>query len=444
MSTRVQLQELATKAYIYFYPLVSMEMTRLQFLHSDPKSNPSLVAAGPLNRVGHFRNFPSADIKTVVRVNFDTLYSTGWVDLSQGPVVLSVGENTVKRYYELPLHDMWSDSFAIPGSRTTGYEAQNFLITPSCWSGDVPEGMQVIKSPTLYAWLIGRVQAQGEDDPTLREFQDSIKFTPLNNWLSGEAVQLKDVPKRDDLILSKPVTYVVNEMSAQQYYTMALEALQVNKPHLSDWSIIAQLKKIGLEAGKKFDDLPIDIQEVLQDSMQLGLQKLMEETPKIAHVYNGWQVNNSVMGVYGNEYLKRAVIALIALGANPVDEAIYPFAQSDENGEKLVSEKNYVIHFDKDQLPPVHAFWSLTMYDQDGFQVDNELGRFALGDRNNLSYNADGSLDIYIQHKRPHANLITNWLPSPPNGEIGLTMRLYNPTEAIALLQWLPPVISTN
>lgn len=441
MTKTNHLKELAEQAYVYFYPLVSMEMTRLQFLYNDPKVTPSMVAAGPLNNIGHFKEFPSADVKTVVRVNFDTLYSTGWVDLVDGPVVLSVGENTSKRYYELPLHDMWSDSFAIPGSRTTGHEANNWLIIPPGWQGEVPKGLEVIQSPTMYAWLIGRVQANGDHDTSFLEFQESIKLTPLKNWLSGEEVVLKKPEPRDDLNISKPVTFVVNEMSAQQYYDMALEALAVNPPHTSDWSIIAQLKRIGVEAGKKFSELPKETQHALAEGMVTGLQKLYDEMPTIAGVYNGWQVNNSVMGVYGNEYLKRAVIALMALGANPVEEAVYPFAQTDANGDILVSEKKYVVHFDADKLPPVRAFWSLTMYDKDGFQVANEINRFAIGDRNDLKYNEDGSLDIYLQTKRPSEDLVSNWLPSPQSGEIGLTMRLYNPSEAIATLKWVPPVI---
>jgi hypothetical protein len=138
-------------------------------------------------------------------------------------------------------------------------------------------------------------------------------------------------------------------------------------------------------------------------------------------------MNTDAIGVYGNYYLKRAIVALIGLGANQPDDAIYPVAISDSDGNSVMAENKYVLHFSKDELPPVDAFWSLTMYDAEGFQIANSINRFAIGDRDPLSFNGDGSLDLYIQNENPGSDKESNWLPAPKGGRLGLTLRLYAP-----------------
>jgi hypothetical protein len=153
---------------------------------------------------------------------------------------------------------------------------------------------------------------------------------------------------------------------------------------------------------------------------------------------NGWQVSAETMGVYGNHYLKRATLAMVGLGSNPPEDAIYPLTFVDADGEPLNGERHYLLHFDRHGLPPVEAFWSVTAYDQDGFQVANPLNRCALGDRDDLRYNADGSLDLLIQHQSPGVELEANWLPAPP-GPLALFMRLYEPTAEVLDGRWEPP-----
>jgi hypothetical protein len=168
---------------------------------------------------------------------------------------------------------------------------------------------------------------------------------------------------------------------------------------------------------------------------------MRDKTPTIARVTNGWQMNTDTMGVYGNYYLKRAIIALAGLGANQPEDAIYPVLVADAEGKPVMAENNYVLHFNKDELPPVEAFWSLTLYDAEGFQVANSLNRFAIGDRDALKYNADGSLDLYIQHHNPGPDKEENWLPAPKSGELGLTLRLYAPKPQVAEGRWNPPAV---
>lgn len=236
----------------------------------------------------------------------------------------------------------------------------------------------------------------------------------------------------------------VNNMSAKDYFELGARLLITNKPHITDWSMIARLKRIGIEAGKPLDfsALPPAVQGALIKSTSEGLKLMREKLPTLAKVKDGWQMNTDTMGVYGNYYLKRAIVALVGLGANQPEDAIYPMLLVDNSGEPLTGDRKYVLRFTKEQLPPVDAFWSITMYDEAGFQVANPLNRFAIGDRDALKFNEDGSLDIYFQHETPGADKESNWLPSPASGRLGITMRLYAPHPKALDGRWTPPGVS--
>jgi hypothetical protein len=157
-----------------------------------------------------------------------------------------------------------------------------------------------------------------------------------------------------------------------------------------------------------------------------------------AREVNGWEMNTDTIGVYGNYYLKRAIVAMVGLGANPPEDAVYPLNVADSHGRPLTGDHDYLLHFAKDELPPVEAFWSVTMYDAEGFQAANPIDRFAIGDRDQLTYNPDGSLDLYLQHDSPGADKESNWLPAP-RGPLGVTMRLYAPKPSVLGGRWTPP-----
>jgi hypothetical protein len=217
----------------------------------------------------------------------------------------------------------------------------------------------------------------------------------------------------------------------------------LNPPQITDWSQIARLKRIGIEPGQSFNAQAAtpEVQQGLERATADGLKLLKQKAPTIARVVNGWQMNIDTMGVYGNFYLKRAIVALVGLGANQPDDAIYPLNVGDADGQPLDGAQKYLLHFDKAELPPVDAFWSVTMYDAQGYQVANSLNRFAIGDRDDLTYNPDGSLDLYIQHDSPGAEKESNWLPAPAEGTLGVTMRLYAPRAEIRNGLWAPPAI---
>jgi len=232
----------------------------------------------------------------------------------------------------------------------------------------------------------------------------------------------------------------INEMPALEYFTYGAELMKENHPHITDWSILARIRRIGLEPGQSFDSSKISAGGLTR-AANAGLKRMRDKVPTLARVVNGWQMNTNTMGVYGNYYLKRAIVAMVGLGANQPEDAVYPLNVSDATGQPVMAENNYVLHFGRDELPPAGAFWSLTMYDAEGFQIPNPIHRFAIGDRDAIKFNPDGSLDLYIQNERPAPDRESNWLPAPKTGELGLTLRLYEPKPQALDGRWNPPAV---
>jgi hypothetical protein len=427
-------QTIVQEAYVYLYPLILMDLTRKQLTNLDPKTN---VMGGPANAFTHIRTFPTAEMRSVVRPNFDTLYSSAWLDLTQGPVVVSTAD-TGGRYFMLPMLDMWTDVFAVPGKRTNGTGAASFALVPPGWSGSLPSNVERINAPTPYVWVVGRTQTNGvKDYEAVHKIQDGYKITLLADWgKTPRKIEQKIDPSVDTR--TEPLRTVA-QMQAADYFNYGAQLMKQNPPHATDWSILARMKRIGIEPGK-FDSSKVSTDALTQGAVA-GLKLMHDKAPTLARVTNGWQMNTDTMGVYGDFYLKRGIVALIGLGANQPEDAIYPLNVTDGNGSPVTAENRYVLHFDKDQLPPVGAFWSLTMYDAEGFQVANPINRFAIGDRDALKYNTDGSLDLYVQNENPGPDKEANWLPAPKSGKLGLTLRLYAPKPEVADGRWNPPPI---
>jgi hypothetical protein len=423
-------------AYVYFYPLILMDLTRKQSINMLMPE----FGKGPMNLFVNVPAYPPADFKGVVRSNFDTLYSLAWLDLTSEPVIVSAPD-TAGRYYLLPMLDMWTDVFASPGWRTTGTEAGDFLVTPPGWSGKVSEGFTHIAAPTPYVWIIGRSKTDGPADyDVVHKIQAGYKITPLSRrGKAPEPVTVKSDPTVD---MKTPPMVQADTMPAEAYFTYAAELLKLHAPHLTDQPIMAQMKRIGIEAGKSFDSdkLAPAVKKAL-DSTPAEAQQLMKwKVPTVARVANYWSMNTDTMGVYGNYYLKRAIVAQLGLGANLPEDAIYPLNLADESGKPLDGANQYTIHFEKGAAPPVRAFWSITLYDADGFQVGNELNRFAVSSWMPFKHNSDGSFDLYFQSDSPGKDRDANWLPAP-KAAFNLTMRLYSPQSDALTGKWNPPPI---
>lgn len=429
--------EIGMEAYIYLYPLVTMDVTRKVLTNVPPGAKPGF---GPANAFSHMRAFPPGDFKEVVKPNFDTLYSSAWLDLTKEPMIVSAPD-TGGRYYLLPMIDMWSDVFAVPGKRTSGTKAANWAVVPPGWQGKLPKGIERINAPTSYVWIIGRTQTNGPADyKNVHKIQDGYVVTPLSQW--GEEPLPVEFELDPTIDMGTDPLNQVKSMSMVDFFTYGAKLMEKHSPHVTDWSQLERMKRIGLEPGQ-FNSKAMDPQAlaVLQEVPQDAVKQMMGKYKTLATVVNGWQMNTDTMGVWGNYYMKRAVIALTGLGANQPDDAVYPSSISDADGNPLEGGQKYMIHFSKSDLPPVNAFWSLTMYDTDGFPVPNPIHRHAIGDRDALAYNSDGSLDIYIQHESPEKERVSNWLPSPKKGAINITMRLYAPKAEALDGRWNPPPV---
>lgn len=432
-----QIAEIGVNAYVYLYPLVTMDLTRKQMTNVAAGQVPG---RGPMGSFTHIREFPAADFKVVVRPNFDTLYSSAWLDLRDGPVVMSAPADADGRYYELPVYDMWSDAFAVPGQRTSGTEAGSWALVPPGWSGELPEGVERVDTPTPFVWIIGRTQTNGPADyEHVHAFQDQLRLTPLATWPDAPESPLE--PEIDPTVdMTTAPLDLVNAMSAEEYFDYGLSLMTVNPPHLTDSPLLMQMRRLGLVAGARYEQLPSQVTVNLDGAPRAAQATMKEAFPRIARVVNGWLMNIDTMGVYGNFYIKRAIVTMIGLGANAAEDAVYPVLQVDADGRPLDGAHDYVLHFDQQELPPVDAFWSVTMYDSQGFQAANVLDRFAIGDRDALVYNADGSLDLYLQHESPGQDKESNWLPAP-RGPLGVTMRLYAPQASVLHGTWNPPAV---
>jgi len=424
-------------AYLYFYPLLTMDITRKQFTNIEPGKE---FGKGPMNMFVSVPQYPPASFKGVVRSNFDTLYSIAWLDLTKEPLVISAPD-TDGRFYLLPMLDMWSDVFASPGWRTTGTQARQFLVTPPGWTGTVPAGLSHLPAPTPFVWVIGRTKTDGEADyAAVHKIQTGYTVTPLSQLgKKAEPVIVKIDPTVD---MKTPPKIQIDTMSAANYFAYAAELLKVHPPHLTDQPILAQMQRIGIEVGKSFNFEALDpvVKAALQTVPDEAQTLMKWKVATLARVVNGWSMNTDTMGVYGNYYLKRAIVAQVGLGANLPEDAIYPLNLGDEQGNPLDGANKYVLHFDKDQVPPVNAFWSITLYDPEGFQVGNSLNRFAVSSWMPFKTNPDGSLDIYFQNESPGKDLEANWLPAP-KGAFNLTMRLYGPKPEALNGKWNPPAI---
>lgn len=436
--TEQDIREIGVEAYTYFYPLVLMDVTRRQAVNVEAGKT---FGRGPMNAFTSVRTFPPAEFRDVVRPNFDTLYSVAWLDLTTEPMVVAAPD-TAGRYYMLPMLDMWTDVFACPGKRTTGTGAGRFALVPPGWRGKLPDGVEQIDAPTSYVWVIGRTQTNGPKDyDAVHQVQDGYTITPLSQLEKGpQPVKAAIDPTAD---MKTPPMTQVDTMAAGKYFAYAAELLKANPPHSTDQPMVARMRQIGIEAGKSFDVERADpaVKRALERAAPDALKAMQAKVSTLARVVNGWQMNTDTMGVYGNYYLKRAIVAMLGLGANLPEDAVYPLNLGDSDGKPLTGANKYTLHFAKDEIPPAKAFWSVTLYDKDGFPSPTDLKRNAIGDRDALKFNADGSLDLYVQHGSPGPDKESNWLPAP-EGAFNLSMRVYSPKSQVLDGQWAPPAVT--
>jgi len=423
------LKRLAAEAYVYAYPLVLMDVTREVAL-----------ARTPVNAFDHDRRIADPAAKSAFP-NPDVLYSRAWLDLAKEPVVLSLPESR-DRYYVMPMIDAWTNVFSSPGTRTTGTDKRDFAVVGPFFKGSLPDELTPIAAPTDMVWVVGRIEAVGKGGAAAAaKLQDRFVATPLSQWKKRGAKPAPAPAARVDA--TTPPADQVNAMDAGKYFARVAALLPRNPPVKEDAAIVQKMATLGLVAGQPFDIVKLDPDKAAaiaegiktaRDALATGMRS------DLGDLRNGWSIFWGT-GRYGVNYGLRAVVAAVNLGANAPEDAIFATASFDGQGRRLSGANRYVLHFNKGATPPVEAFWSLSMYDENRKLVANPLSRYDLGDKDGLARNPDGSLDLYIQKDSPGADKAPNWLPAPA-GPFAVMLRLYWPKQEMLERRWTPPALT--
>jgi hypothetical protein len=432
----------AVQAYIYGYPLVTMDMTRKQL--TNVPNGSAVSGRGPMGTMIRLRSYPAVDDHAVTAPNADTLYTMAWLDVSSEPWLFSIPDMG-DRYYLMPMLDGWTDVFQVPGTRTTGGKAQTYAITGPGWSGTLPAGVTEYKSPTGLVWILGRIYCTGtsQDYAKVHALQDKFAVVPLSSYGKPYTPPPNEVD--DNFDMKTGVREQVNSMSVEEYFSYLAKLLKANLPNAADTPMVATLARIGIVPGQEFDGSKLGAfdKEAIKTVPKLAQLKIIEYFRKVSAPVNGWMYLTQNIGEYGTDYVQRALVTAIGLGANRPKDAVYPTSDKDAAGDDYDGNKHYVMHFDKGQMPPAKAFWSLTMYDADYFFVPNALHRQTLSSRSKLVTNPDGSVDLYLQADSPGKGKEPNWLPAPKAKFIPM-LRLYWPNETPPSIidgSWKPPAI---
>ena len=349
------------------------------------------------------------------------------------PWVLSLPD-AHDRYYLFPMLDGWTNVFQVPGKRTTGTGPQTYAITGPGWKGKLPAGVKEYKSPTAIVWLLGRIYCTGtpEDYAAVHKMQDEIKLVPLSSY--GKPYTPPPGKVDPSIDMKTAVRDQVNALSVDEYFTLLAKLLVDNPPADADKPMIKKMAKLGIVPGQPFDSSKLGpvakeafslVPKIANEKIMLWMKEgIVAGDMKLE---NGWMFTTKT-GIYGVNYIQRALVTAIGLGANRPQDAVYPTSEGPSILSSYTGEKKYVMHFNKGQLPPANGFWSLTMYDKDYFFVPNPINRQSISARQNLKPNADGSVDLYIQNESPGPDKESNWLPAPKDKFI-LMLRLYWPKE---------------
>ena len=431
---------IAVDAYVYGYPLMTFDTARKQ------QTNVAVPDAehAPMGQMIKMRTYPAVDNHCCSAPNADTLYTEVWLDVAEEPWVFSIPDMG-DRYYMMPMLDGWSEVIEVAAPNTTGSKPQTYAITGPGWTGTLPKGVTEVKSPTAMVWILGRIYSTGTpaDYAAVHALQDKFAIVPLSAY--GKAYTPPRAKVDADFDMHTAVRKQVNGLDMNAYFNRLAQLMKTNPPTAQDAAMVEQMAKIGLVPGEAFDadKLGFIDSEALAivpklAQLEMGIYLKRQKTT------DGWLFFTKGVGNFGTDYLLRGMANMLGPGWNRPQDAVYPLSQKDGNGDSYDGGKhNYVIHFDKGQLPPAEAFWSLTMYDTDFFFVPNPINRYDLAQRDKLITNPDGSIDLYLQAESPGKDKEANWLPAP-KGKFSLVMRIYLPRKqppSILDDSWTPPPV---
>ena len=430
-ASAADMQSLVEEAYIYAFPILMSYKTMYQY--SIETGTPNYKA--PFNQLKNTARVYGPQDTTVITANSDTPYSLLWADLRTEPIVLTFPEIEAKRYFVAQTQDLSTYLLPYVGSRTTGNQGGTYMISGPGWKGDLPDGIDMlIPSETDFTFTVYRTQLFNPGDlENVTKIQAGYKVETLSEFLgqpAPAAAPALDFPDWGD-----------QKEPGNEFIRYLNFCLQHITPDAQDTAMWEKLAPIGVGPGTPYDyaALPADQQVTIVTGVKAASQKIIDSTPQYADAITGQTREN-----YKHNWLYRAVVTKMGWGANDPHEASYPLLQIDGDGNKLdASQGNYTMTFAKGKLPPVKAFWSLTMYDgKTQLMIDNPINRYLLNSPMlpDMKTNADGSLTLYIQKDSPGKDLEANWLPAP-NGSFYVLLRLYWPEEAFLDKTWKVPAI---
>jgi hypothetical protein len=434
---------IAEEAFIYGLPIVM----NYAVMHEYAVDRNSGQFKAPFNEIKNEHRVFTYQDTTIITPNSDTPYSFVWLDLRAEPMVLSVPGVERSRYYSVMLCDGNTFNFGYIGTRATGTEPGDYMVVGPDWKGETPPGIKkVFRSSTYFPVAGYRTQLFNSDDmPNVEKTQAGYRAQSLSAYLkqpAPPAAPVVNFPKVD------------KELVKTNFFEYLDFALQFAPAGPEEQAIRARLTRIGIGPGKTFNfkDLSLEHKLEIGLGMKAGEKKVEEKIASLGKNVNGWRIASAFgdRDFYKGDWLLRAAAAKAGIYGNDAVEATYPMTRTDANGQILDGSKHkYTLTFPAGQLPPVNAFWSVTMYDgKTELLIKNPIDRYLINSPMlpGMKRNADGSLTIYIQKDSPGTEKESNWLPAP-DGPIYLVMRLYWPkTEAPSILPpgegtWSPPGI---
>jgi len=430
------LLDIALDAYTYAYPLIALDTLR-RIGTSVMKADCEHGRGAPINQFTHLRRLPDAT-STEKRPSVDTLRSSLWFDVSREPLIVTLPD-WAGRFHSIQLLDAWSDAFACLGTRSTGTEAQRFAIVGPSWRRSLPRGIRVYRSPTASGWLLCNIEVRGAQDmPHVARLQASLSAAPWSQWArlySPPAGAAELLPGASDAVRA------VCSLRAEHYFTRFCALTRHDPPHAHDHAMLERLRRIGLVPGRRLDfaGLPAAVRAALEQAVLVAPIRLQAAHARLRSRCNTWYLLGRPYGAYGTDYATRAAMVFGGLGSCASEDLLTYSARQESTGDAFDSARRYTLRFGRGQLPPTQGFWSLTVYDDRRRLVANELGRQAIGSRDDPSTDPDGGVTLLVQRERPAASLQRNWLPAPPSGGFSLSLRLYAPLAAARDGVWMPP-----
>jgi hypothetical protein len=428
-------EQLAVDAYVYGYPLVTMDQTR--------RVMTNVAAAGdtraPMGQFANMPNHPDPSLKDVTTPSANTLYSIAWLDLRNQPYVLSIPDEH-GRYYVMSMVSGWMDVFESPGARTARHGPQQIVIAGPNWKASADTSrMTLIRSPTNFVSIIGRTFARETpaDMQAVHELQRQYTLAPLN--ASGKGYTPPSGRVDPSIDMKTPIRAQVNALDAAAFFNRMAMLMKDNPPARTDSVIVAQIATIGIVAGRPFDPTKLGphAADILKDVPRLGIERIMAVEKKLP-IVDGW-TSSTNLGAYEGQSDCHTYLAITGLGVNLPKDVVHDVTGTDVTERPLDGSRRYVLHFAKGAEPPVKAFWSVTMYDSNHLLVPNAIHRYAISPKQApVTHNPDGSLDIFVQREPIRGAKEPNWLPAPA-GHFYLVLRMHSPTDTVIGGGWRPP-----